>query len=297
MFMSATKRNSVLLIAAIYVSAFVIVYCIFPLLPDSRIMINLFIGDMIATVVIFIFSMVTGNSSVYDPYWSVVPPVIAVYLVTIFPGANRPRQLIILALVLFWSIRLTFNWLRGWQGLRHQDWRYTAISEKTGIGYWPVSFVGIHLMPTFLVFLGCFPLRYALSAAAPLNGYDIPAVLFTLSAILTEWIADEQLYRFRKGDGRGTFIQSGLWQYSRHPNYLGEVSFWGGIFLFVLSSSEFKIVAGYWTLIGLVCMVILFTRISIPLMEKRNRERKPGYAEYVKKVPALLPRLFHRRDP
>jgi steroid 5-alpha reductase family enzyme len=292
---SASKRNSIILIAAIYISAFVVIYCIFPLLAFSHTIINLFIADVIATMVIFIFSMIFSNSSVYDPYWSVVPPIIAVYLMIIFPGAGLPRQLVIVTLVLLWSLRLTFNWLRGWQGLRHQDWRYTSIAEKTGKGYWPVSFLGIHFMPTLFVFLGCLPLWYAMSATAPFNVYDVLASLVTLLAILTEWIADEQLHRFRQKDNRNTFIQSGLWRYSRHPNYLGEISFWGGMFLFVLSSSRFKGFVGYWSIIGLIFMILLFTLISIPLMEKRIMSGKPGYADYVGKVPALLPRLFSRR--
>ena len=293
---STSKRYSILFITAIYVIAFLVVYCIFPLLSFSHTMINLFIADVIATVVIFIFSMIFSNSSVYDPYWSVIPPVLAIYLMIIFPGGNQSRQLVIVALILFWSIRLTFNWLRGWQGLRHQDWRYTSIAEKTGKWYWPVSFLGIHFMPTLFVFLGCLPLWYTMSATAPFNVYDVLAALFTILAILTEWIADEQLHRFRKNDNRNTFIRSGLWRYSRHPNYLGEISFWGGMFLFVLSSSGFRSSAGYWTIIGLIFMIVLFTLISVPLMEKRNRDRKPGYAEYAGKVPPLLPRIFSKRD-
>jgi steroid 5-alpha reductase family enzyme len=293
---STSKRYSIILIAAIYVSAFLVIYCIFPLLSFTRTLMNLFIADVIATGVIFIFSMIFNNSSVYDPYWSVVPPVIAVYLMIIFPDANQPRQLAVVALVLFWSIRLTMNWLRGWQGLRHQDWRYTSIAEKTGKWYWPVSFFGIHFMPTLCVFLGCLPLWYVLSGTAPFTIYDVFAALFTLSAILTEWVADEQLHRFRKRDDRNAFIQSGLWRFSRHPNYLGEISFWGGMFLFVLSASGFRSSAGYWTIVGLIFMIVLFTLISIPLMEKRNKARKPGYAEYTKKVPALLPRIFSNRD-
>lgn len=296
MVMSELKRNSIILILAIYISSFVVVYCIFPLLLFSRTMISLFVADVIATLVIFLFSMIFSNSSVYDPYWSIVPPVIAVYLVTIFPGGNQPRQIVIVALVLFWSIRLTFNWLRGWQGLRHQDWRYTAIAEKTGKWYWLVSFMGIHLMPTVFVFLGCLPLWYALEASSPFNILDVLSALVTLIAILAEWIADEQLHRFRKNDSRNSFIRSGLWQYSRHPNYLGEICFWGGLFLFVLSSSGFRGTDGYWTIIGLVFMILLFTLISIPLMEKRNKARKKGYSEYIRKVPALFPRILSRKD-
>ena len=291
-----SKLYSIAIIAAVYVSVFLSVYCFFPLLDFSNTMINVFIADVTATVMIFVFSMIFRNSSVYDPYWSVVPPIITVYLIISFPDANRSRQLVVAALVLLWGARLTLNWLRGWQGLRHQDWRYTSIAEKTGKKYWYVSFFGIHFMPTVFVFLGCLPLWYSLSSHAPFNVWDIPAVIFTLAAILTEWIADEQLYRFRKNDNRNTFIQSGLWLYSRHPNYLGEISFWAGMFLFVLSANGFKIPGGYWTVIGLVFMILLFTLISIPLMEKRNRERKPGYAEYTKKVPSLLPRIFYNRD-
>ncbi len=147
-------------------------------------------------------------------------------------------------------------------------------------------------MPTLFVFLGCLPLWYTMSAPSPFNVFDVLAALFTILAILTEWIADEQLHRFRKNDNRNTFIQSGLWRYSRHPNYLGEISFWGGMFLFVLSSSGFKGSDGYWTIIGLIFMIVLFTLISVPLMEKRNKDRKPGYAEYVRNVPALLPWRF-----
>jgi steroid 5-alpha reductase family enzyme len=292
MVLSASKRNSIILIAAIYVSTFLVVYCIFPLLLFSRTLLNLFMADVIATVVIFIFSMIFSNSSVYDPYWSIVPPIFAIYLVMLFPGANHFRQLVIMSLVLFWSIRLTFNWLRGWQGLRHQDWRYTSIAEKTGKWYWPVSFLGIHFMPTLFVFLGCLPLWYSLSASTPFTIYDVFAASITILAILTECIADEQLHRFRKNNNRRTFIHTGLWKYSRHPNYLGEISFWGGMFLFVVSSSGFRSFTGYWTIIGLIFMILLFTLISIPLMERRNRSGKPGYDEYARKVPALLPRRF-----
>ncbi len=159
-----------------------------------------------------------------------------------------------------------------------------------------MSFLGIHFMPTVFVFLGCLPLWYSLSAQAPFNGFDLVALIFSVIAILTEWISDEQLYRFRKKADRTAFIQSGLWLYSRHPNYLGEIGFWGSLFLFVLSASGFKNPEGYWTVIGLVFMVLLFTLISIPLMEKRNRDRKQGYAEYAKKVPSLLPRIFNKPD-
>lgn len=292
-----TKVISSLIIVSIYLLAFLIVYFLFPVLTFPENMVNVFIADVVATVVVFVFSILFSNSSVYDPYWSVVPPIIVIYLMNLFPQGDNIRQMIVLILVLFWGIRLTLNWLRGWPGLKHQDWRYTSIAAKTGKFYWLVSFLGIHFMPTVFVFFGCLPLWYILSVDMAINVYDVVAAIFTFSAILTEWIADEQLLKFRKSNEKSGFMKSGLWSVSRHPNYLGEISFWGGIFLFVLSSSGFKNIAGYWSIIGFVSMVILFKFISVPLMEKRNIERKPGYQEYIKEVPALLPRIIKKANP
>jgi len=118
------------------------------------------------------------------------------------------------------------------------------------------------------------------------------AAIFTFSAIMIEWIADEQLIKFRKTSSGKSFMNTGLWAVSRHPNYLGEISFWGGLFLFAVAATGLNHSNGMWTIVGVISMVILFKFISISLMEKRNMERKPGYQEYIKKVPALFPRIL-----
>jgi len=287
-----SKLISSIILAVIYLLALLVVWLIFPLFTFSQSMLNILFADIVATIVIFIFSVIYKNSSVYDPYWSLAPPFIVIYLLTVSPQGDHLRQLIITALVLLWSVRLTGNWLRGWHGFSHQDWRYSKIAGEMGKWYWPVRFLGIHLMPTIFVFLGCLPLWYALSSTAPFGIFDILATFIALTAIITEWIADEQLWLFRKNNPEKTFIRSGIWKYSRHPNYLGEISFWGGLFVFVLSSSGVSSFAGFWTIVGLISMIVLFNFISIPLMEKRNTSRKPGYAEYRKQVPALLPRFY-----
>ncbi len=290
-----TKIFPVLTVLAIYTLTFIIVYMFYPFLDFEYNMLNVFIADAAATTIVFLFSFVFNNSSIYDPYWSVAPPFIVIYLMKLNPDGNLIRQYIILALVLFWSIRLTLNWVRGWKGLKHQDWRYISIAEKTGKFYWPVSFLGIHMMPTIFVFLGCLPLWYSLSASTPFNIADVFALAFTFCAVLTEWIADEQLIRLKRDGSVGRYIQSGLWAYSRHPNYLGEISFWIGIYLFLLSSSGLKNADGYWTAVGFIAMILLFTLISIPMMEKRNLAKKPGYDVYISQVPALIPRLIKKR--
>ena len=81
----------------------------------------------------------------------------------------------------------------------------------------------------------------------------------------------------------------GLWSKSRHPNYLGEILFWLGLFVF---SFKYFINGDYWTSYGVIAMIILFRAISIPMMEKRLEKSKIGYKDYQKKVKALIPNLF-----
>jgi len=281
------KPLSLLIVAAIYFLAFYACYFAFPLVNKSNTYLTILYLDIIATVIVFIFSVLFKNSSIYDPYWSVAPPVIATYLVFLNPEGNSVRQWILLILIFFWGIRLTLNWARGWKGLIHQDWRYTDISIKTGLMYWPVSFLGIHLMPTIFVFLGCLPLWYALTAANNIQFLDFLALTITLGAIIIEWMADQQLWIFRKKAISGQIMNTGLWSVMRHPNYFGEITFWGGMFLFGIAASG---VVAAWTGIGFLGMVLLFNFISVPIMNKRNLARRPKYTEYMKITPALWPR-------
>ena len=106
------------------------------------------------------------------------------------------RQVLVTALVLAWAARLTWNWMRRWNGLADEDWRY-ADYRRLGAGYWPVSFLGFHLMPTVLVFIACLSLVPALSSATRAFGVlDVLAVLVTAAAITVEAAADQQLRRF-----------------------------------------------------------------------------------------------------
>lgn len=246
-------------------------------------------ADFIATVVIFLFSLWQRNSSIYDPYWSVYPIFIAFWwFFEVGDAGNTVRNLLVVALVLAWGIRLTYNWARTWPGMIHQDWRYTKLAEDTGPFYWIVSFLGIHLFPTILVFGGCIPLYFIFQMPEPAGLVDLVAALVTGGAIYIEFTADNQLLRFRmeKNSGKASgILESGLWGYSRHPNYFGEIMFWVGLFLFSLPVFLDGI---YWIISGAILMIILFVFISIPMMEKRQMG-KEGYAEYRKRVSALIP--------
>ncbi len=253
------------------------------------------IADLVGTLVIFIFSYIFRNSSFYDPYWSVAPIFIVIYFAWIgleTPGTDPLRIYLISALVLFWGVRLTFNWARGWQGLHHEDWRYVDLQKSSGKWYWLVSFSGIHLFPTILVFLGCLAMKPAmLVPGRGLNIIDLFAALFTLGAILIEAVSDEQLRAFVKSKKEpGATLTSGLWAYSRHPNYVGETSFWWGLFFFALAAD----LTAWWCIIGPLSMTLLFNFISIPMIDKRMLKRRENYAEVMERIPRFLPRPFKK---
>jgi len=281
-----TKAQSLLFVLISYTICLAAGYYSLPFFHGQHPLWQLFWADVIATSVIFITSLVFRNSSMYDPYWSVIPPFIALYWILNAPDdANPLRQFIVLALVTLWGMRLTLNWVRGWRGLKHEDWRYEDIAEKTGKFYWLSSFFGIHLFPTILVYLGCLPLYVILQNTAPLGMFDVLAMLITFSAILIETLADEQLKSFKRKNGKG-LMRTGIWAYSRHPNYFGEITFWVGLFVFVLQTN---IQENWWSSIGIISMIILFVFISVPMMDKHHLHKRPEYEHYLKEVSALVP--------
>jgi steroid 5-alpha reductase family enzyme len=253
-------------------------------------LLNILIADVIATVIIFIFSVAIQNSSVYDPYWSVIPVPIALYWFYLFPEGNQTRQILMLVVILIWSLRLTVNWIRSWPNLSHEDWRYRKLSEDSGAAYWLVSFFGIHLFPTLCVFAGLLPVFAASRIQDPIGFFDVIGLIICLGAVDIEYLADEQLRKFKlKNTVKGANMEKGLWSVSRHPNYLGEILFWVGLFFFAIGNHFME---NLWTSIGFILMILLFKLISIPMMEKRLVKTKVGYDNYQKKVSAIFPVKF-----
>lgn len=254
--------------------------------PDQELWIKIAIGDAVGTVIIFLYSIILKNSSMYDPYWSVTPIVILLYVLSAFGWPAINIRLVLVSLVVcYWGVRLTMNWLKTWPGLGHEDWRYIKLAKDTGIFYWPVSFLGIHLIPTIVVFLGCLPLIPIVSSDASLLWTDILGFCISIFAIEIERRSDNQLRQFKNNPGANKICEVGLWKYSRHPNYFGEISFWGGIFI-IAYGLDFSnnLIYG----VGFLSMILLFVFISIPMMEKRQMQ-KEDFASYRKRVSMLIP--------
>jgi len=242
------------------------------------------LADAAGTVTIFGFSVRHDNSSLYDAYWSVAPMAMAGWWLY-DAGHATPRKLIVLLLVCAWGIRLTYNWARHWKGMDHEDWRYVDLRAKTKGAYWLVSFAGLHFFPTAVVMAACASICQVMYGSTPLGWLDAVAVTITAGAIVIEAVADQQLHRFvSQNDDASRILDTGLWAWSRHPNYFGETSFWWGLCLFALAAHP----DAWWCAIGPAAISLMFVLVSIPMIDARMLAKRPHYREHMRRVPALL---------
>lgn len=282
-----TRSASVWVLGAVYLAAVIIGVEAAGRWPDAHPVVFMFTTDLVATAVVFGFSAWFRNASVYDPYWSVIPVLIVLYwAAAVEPAGSVPlRRALVVTLVVLWGLRLTWNWLRRWRGLGDEDWRYRMLRAKYGHRYWMVNLAGIHLLPTLLVFAACLPAWPALAASERnANWLDGLAFVVTAGSIWIEWRADRQL-RAHRGSDSGSLLRSGWWARCRHPNYLGEVGFWWGLYGFALAANPLW----WWTGLGPLAITLLFIFVSIPMMDNRLSKKHRDYASLSRELPALLP--------
>ncbi len=235
------------------------------------------------TLVIFAVTCVIPDTSLYDPYWSVAPPVMIIAAMIKYRLAG-PNAVLTLAVVLIWSVRLTANWAITYKGLRREDWRYRIYREKLGrAGFFFVNLFGLQLVPTIAVYAGLVAAFFTVMSPG-FTPLITPGLAVSVAGTVIEYIADTSIHGFLR-EGSGTTCDVSLWKYSRHPNYLGEITFWTGIFLSFLAVRPDIWYYG----LGFLLIVAIFLFISIPMMEKHNAERRPDYAAYKERTPVLIP--------
>ncbi len=275
-----SRIASFIIVALVYVTATIIGIITYNSLTLDW-WLSLLISDAVATVVTFIFSIIFGNASVYDPYWSVQPPVILIAF-AIGKHLTALGVLLIIA-VCFWAVRLTANWAYTFANLNHQDWRYTMLKQKTGVFYPLINFIGIHMVPTLVVYGAILPAVFAVINNLSATPLSVISICISLLAVVLQGTADIQMHKYRKNKA-DTFIHSGLWKYARHPNYLGEILMWWGIGLSVVITMP----SVWYLLAGAVANTVLFFAVSIPMADGRQ-SLKDGFAEYKAQTRTLIP--------
>ena len=283
-----SKWSSVALITAIYVLAGIAGVLLFdftnPLITNS--LIRLFLADVLATIIVWAFGLLYENVSVYDPYWSVFPPV--AFLLWAFYTSTWSLPVILLLIASwYWGWRLTRNWAITFKGIAHEDWRYTKYRSQHPLVFHLINLFGLNMMPTLVVFGAMLP-GLRLFAELPLAvshwslAVCIVGFLVCITAATIQLISDKQIHDFRAANP-GKCCNVGLWKHGRHPNYFGEMSFWWGIWIMYAAFNGVD-----WFILGPIAMSAMFLCISVPLMEKRQLANKPEYAEYRKQTRMLI---------
>ena len=289
--MSHNNRTiSFVIILILYILAALVGIAIYNALPFVP-WLSLLIADLGATLFIWLASLLLHNASVYDPYWSVQPLVILV-LTMVHVGKYDIGSILLVGVVAFWSWRLTGNWAVTFPGMHKQDWRYDQLQEKSGRFFPLVNLVGIQIMPTLIVFACLLPGFYYLMLGGGLNAWTVVGLVVSLGGTTLELTADAQMLVFRKNNADPSrLMRSGLWRHSRHPNYLGEIMMWWGVYVVLLSVQPQLWLTG----IGALINTCLFLFISVPLAEKRLAGYKVGFEQYKNETRMFLPIPKHTR--
>lgn len=250
-------------------------------------MVSLYLQTLLAMlalgVVTWLLSMFKRDVSIVDSIWSLM--FLAAAIVYLFH--NQPvgqREIVVFSLVLIWALRLAayLTW-RNWG--QPEDSRYQQIREKYSPNFALKSLVIIFVFQAIIAWLVSLPLLVTLASTQAFSMLDGVAILLWLVGMGFETIADSQLHRFKSNpDNKGKVLDSGLWRYSRHPNYFGEFCIWWGFYLFAVTSG------GWWTILSPLLMSFLLLRFSgVALLEKDIHERRPAYRAYITRTNAFIP--------
>ena len=235
----------------------------------------LLLVDVAATMCTFVFSVIADNSSVYDPYWMVAPPLLLVAAKSCTVGGIvspwHARQVLAVALVITWSLRFHCQpgmlWPGFYKGLEHEDWRYVDFRRGSTLGYWAFSAANFHLVPTVIVFFCLAPAIQVVLLTddqPPLGALDGVACVLGLGSVAIAWMADAQLLAFRASHAylAGEACRTGLWRLSRHPNYFGEIAFWASLLPLAAAAAEFQ--RSPWLPAGWLSLFLMMRFASVP---------------------------------
>ena len=277
------KITGVMLDLMIYTGAFIIAGIPFVQMDSPLLATAVFTA--VATFIVFAASVFLSDVSVYDPYWSVAPPVMILANMLKY-RLFHVNAVLLLAVVLIWSFRLTANWFITYKGTGHEDWRYAQYRERySPFVFQIISFWGLHFVPTIAVFGGMTGAIYAIQQEQ-FSPYSLAGMVVMLAAVALEHISDWTIHSFlREHKQENRTCNVSVWLYSRHPNYLGEMLFWTGLYLYFAALCPQIWYKG----LGFLSIIALFLFVSIPMMEKHNLERRPDYAQYRARTPMLIP--------
>lgn len=235
---------------------------------------------------LWLLSLTLSDASIVDVFWGPGFVICAWIFAAFTPQGAMPRKALLLALVSIWGLRLALHiWLRN-RG-KGEDQRYQSWRKQHSKHWWWRSFFQVFLLQGILLWLISAPLLAAQLAAQPkrLSWIDWLGAMVWAVGFYFEVVGDWQLTRFKSDPtNRGKLLTSGVWRYTRHPNYFGDAVQWWGYYLLAVSAG------GWWTVYSPLLMTWLLLKISgVALLERSLQDTKPGYQEYTRTTSAFFP--------
>jgi steroid 5-alpha reductase family enzyme len=240
-------------------------------------------GIVAAIVPVWVLSVVRRDASVVDSLWSLLF-LIALIVYLAASEAPGPRSWLVTALVAVWALRLSLYITVRNHG-EPEDRRYQAIRANNQPHFWLKSLFIVFLLQGLLAWVICLPALAAVGGQTSPGPLDYAGVALWLVGMFFEVVGDYQLTRVRREEREpGAVLDTGLWRYTRHPNYFGEALLWWGIYLIACAAGA------WWTIFAPLLMTFLLLRVSgVALLEKDIGERRPAYRDYVRRTNAFLP--------
>ena len=243
-------------------------------------------------VVVWALSLPLRDASIADVFWGPGFAFVAIVAASVSPPSARATLLVVLTSV--WGLRLALHIGTRWRKKKEEDRRYQAMRANWGERFPVVSLFTVFLLQGALLWAVSLPVQAgaALGVERPLGLLDLAGVLVFAVGLTFEAVGDAQLSRFLSDPAsRGRVMETGLWRYTRHPNYFGDALVWWGLGLVGAGSGA------WWGLLGPALMTFLLVRVSgVSLLEKDIAGRRPEYVAYIRRTSAFLP-LPPARDP
>lgn len=231
----------------------------------------------------FLISLIKKRNDVADVAWGL--GFVLLSWTAFFISDNfGSREILVNILVSVWGLRLAWHIYSRNKG-KTEDYRYLAWRQEWGKWFYLRSYFQVYLLQGVLMFLIVSPVLLINKMGGDLQGLDFVGVLVWLKGFYFEVVGDAELARFIKDPAnKGHLMQSGLWAYTRHPNYFGEVTQWWGIWLMACSVPQ-----GFLTIIGPLTITFLILKVSgVPMLEKKMAENLE-FAEYKRRTSVFFP--------